>query len=302
MKKLPFAQAAASRFRRHWLLAPGTVFLNHGSFGACPKAILERQAALRLEMEAEPVQFLWRRYEERLEPARAALARFIGARPRDVVFVTNATVGVNAVVRSLRLRRGDELLTTNHDYNACHNVLLAAAREARAKVVLAQVPFPLRTEEEVVEAVMRAVTRRTRLALIDHVTSNTALVFPVSRLCFPCPGSSANWSRGGWTRWWTARTRRACCPSIWAHCGRPLTPATFINGSAHRKAPPSFGFARTSKPSCSPPSSATATTPPGLGSVLSRIGSIGPAHSIRRPGSVSVGRSTLWESFCRADG
>src|SRR5207249_2190522 len=108
-----------SSFRTKWALAPGTVFLNHGSFGACPKHILDLQSQLRREMEAEPVQFLWRRYEKRLEPARIELAKFIGAEPRDLVFVTNATTGINAVTRSLKLRPSDELLTTNHDYNAC---------------------------------------------------------------------------------------------------------------------------------------------------------------------------------------
>lgn len=128
------------------------------------------------------MQFLWRRYEERLEPSRAALARFVGARPRDLAFVTNATTGVNAVVRSLQLRRGDELLTTSCDYNACRNVLVEAARRAGAKVVVAQVPFPLRGGNEALEAVLRAVTRRTRLAMIDHVTSDTGLVLPVARI------------------------------------------------------------------------------------------------------------------------
>ena len=133
-------------------------------------------------MEAEPVQFLWRRYEERLEPARLELAKFVGARPRDLVFITNTTAGVNAVVRSLRLRRGDELLTTNLDYNACRNALVETGRRAGAKLIVAGVPFPLRSAEEVVEAVLRAVTPRTRLAMIDHVTSDTALVLPVARL------------------------------------------------------------------------------------------------------------------------
>lgn len=171
-----------SRFRRHWGLAPGTVFLNHGSFGACPRPILELQTELRRALEAEPVQFLWRRYEERLEPARQELAKFVGARPQDLVFVTNATAGINAVVRSLRLRRGDELLTTNLDYNACRNVLAAAAAAAGAKVVVATIPFPLDSAEEITAAVLRRVTRRTRLALLDHVTSNTALVLPVRQL------------------------------------------------------------------------------------------------------------------------
>ncbi len=133
-------------------------------------------------MEAEPVQFLWRRYEERLEPSRQALARFVGARARDLVFVNNATTGVNAVAGSVGLKRGDELLTTSHDYNACRNVLAGAARRAGARLVVAQVPFPVRSEDQIVESVLRVTTRRTRLAMIDHVTSPTALIFPVKRL------------------------------------------------------------------------------------------------------------------------
>ena len=168
--------------RRHWALKPDTVFLNHGSFGACPKPILKLQAELRAQMEAEPVQFLWRRFEEKLEPSRRELAEFVGARPQDLVFVTNATTGINAVVRSLRLRRGDEILTTNQDYNACRNVLVEMAQRTGAKLVVAPVPFPLRSADEIIEAVLRAVTKRTRLAMIDHITSNTALIFPVKRI------------------------------------------------------------------------------------------------------------------------
>jgi isopenicillin-N epimerase len=169
-------------FRRFWTLAKGTVFLNHGSFGACPQVILARQTELRQQLEAEPVQFLWRRYEERLEPARAVVARFVGARPEDLVFVTNATTGVNAVLGSLRLKPGDELLTTNHAYNACNNVLREAARRSGGRVVTANVPFPIRHPSEALEAVVDAVTSRTRLALLDHVTSATALVFPIKAM------------------------------------------------------------------------------------------------------------------------
>ena len=133
-------------------------------------------------MEAEPVQFLWRHYEERLEPARLELAKFLGARTRDLVFVTNSTTGVNAVVRSLQLRRGDEVLTTSLDYNACRNVLVEACRRARAKLIIAPLPFPLRSTDEVVESILRTVTPRTRFAMLDHVTSDTALVLPVARL------------------------------------------------------------------------------------------------------------------------
>ena len=158
------------------------MFLNHGSFGACPEVILRRQEKLRREMEAEPVQFLWRHYETRLEPSRERVAQFLGAHPRDLVFVTNATSGVNAVVRSLKLRRGDELLTTSHDYNACHNVLIESALRADARLVVASLPFPLTSVEQVVDTILGAVTPHTRLALIDHVTSPTALVLPVARI------------------------------------------------------------------------------------------------------------------------
>lgn len=156
--------------------------MNHGSFGACPAPILDLQQELRARMEAEPVQFLWRVYEEYLEPARIKVARFVGARPRDLVFVPNATTAINAVIGSWPFRPGDELLTTNHDYNACHNVLVERARRSGVRLVTASVPFPLRSGDEVLEAVLRAVSPRTRLALIDHVTSSTALVFPVERL------------------------------------------------------------------------------------------------------------------------
>ena len=173
---------AISPYRRHWALAPDVVFLNHGSFGACPKPIFELQNQFRRQMEAEPVQFLWRRYEERLQPSREALAKFVGAKAKDLVFVTNATTGVNAVLRSLKPRRGDEWLTTSHDYNACHNVLVEAARRASVKINIANIPFPCPSRQAIVDAVVAAVTPRTRLALIDHVTSNTGLVFPLKEI------------------------------------------------------------------------------------------------------------------------
>ena len=179
---VPPQRPAHSPFRRYWALDGDLVFLNHGSFGACPKPILALQAALRQEMEASPVQFLWRHYESRLQPVRVALAGFVGAKPRDVVFVTNATTAVNAVVRSWKLRRGDEVLTTSHDYNACRNVLTECARRAGARVVVAQIPFPIGKPEEAVAAILHAVTPRTRYAMIDHVTSASGLVLPIARI------------------------------------------------------------------------------------------------------------------------
>jgi len=171
-----------SPLAQHWTLDPGVVFLNHGSFGATPRAVLEAQAEWRARMERQPVQFLWRDLPELIDAARGELADFLKATPDNLVFVANATAGVNAVIRSLELKPGDELLTTNHDYNACRNVLAETAARFGAKVVVAQVPFPLASEQEVIDAILAAVTPRTRLAMIDHITSPTALVFPVAKI------------------------------------------------------------------------------------------------------------------------
>ena len=165
-----------------WPLDPAVTFLNHGSYGACPKAVLEHQAALRAELEAEPVLFLGRNLEARLDAARARLAAFLGADPDDLAFVTNATGGVNAVLRSLSFAAGDEVLTTDHAYAACKNTLDYVAGRSRVKVNVAVVPFPLAAPDEVVAAVLAKVTPKTRLALLDHITSPTALVLPIAKL------------------------------------------------------------------------------------------------------------------------
>jgi isopenicillin-N epimerase len=165
-----------------WSLDPGIVFLNHGSFGACPREVLVHQATLRAEMEANPVRFLSRELDDRLGAARGALAAFVGADPDDLAFVSNATSGVNAVLRSLALAPGDELLTTDHTYGACRNTLDFVAARAGARVVVARIPFPLQAVDRVLDAVLAKVTSRTRLALLDHVTSPTALVLPLRRL------------------------------------------------------------------------------------------------------------------------
>ena len=165
-----------------WSLDPNVTFLNHGSFGACPTEVLRHQAALRAEMEAEPVRFLSRELDDRLDSARAALAAFVGAEADDLAFVTNATSGVNAVLRALTFAAGDELLTTDHAYTACRNALEFVARRMDARVVVATIPFPVTTPDAVVDTVMACVTPRTRLALLDHVTSPTALVLPIERL------------------------------------------------------------------------------------------------------------------------
>lgn len=166
----------------HWLLDREITFLNHGSFGACPIPVLNRQRELVEDLEREPVTFMVRELESRIDEAREALGRFIGADGEGLAFVPNATAGVNAVLRSLRFGHGDELLTTDQEYNACRNVVDLVAEMSGAKVVVAEVPFPLRNPEEIIDAILGEVTPRTRLALLDHVSSQTALVFPVEEI------------------------------------------------------------------------------------------------------------------------
>jgi isopenicillin-N epimerase len=165
-----------------WLLDPAVTFLNHGSFGACPRPVLAAQRAWRERLEAEPVRFLADELEERLAGVRRDLGVFLGADPDDLALVDNATTGVNTVLRSLSLDAGDELLTTDHEYNACANALRFVAVRAGARVVVAPIPFPCPGPEAVMEAVLGAVTPRTRLALVDHVTSPTGLVLPIADL------------------------------------------------------------------------------------------------------------------------
>lgn len=165
-----------------WLLDPEIIFLNHGSFGACPRRVLEFQNEIRARLERKPVQFLVRELEPELDAARAALAQFAGADADDLVFVPNATAGVNAVLRSLEFKAGDELVVTDQAYNACRNALNFVAERSGARVAVAHLPFPFRTADELIAPVLAAVTPQTKLALLDHVTSPTGVVLPIARL------------------------------------------------------------------------------------------------------------------------
>ena len=157
-------------------------FLNHGSFGACPKQVLAVQQRLRSQLEQEPLRFFGREWEPLLDDARSKLAAFVGADVQDLVFVPNATTGVNSVLRSLTFSPEDEILTTNHEYNACRNALDFVASRTGARVVVAKIPFPIDSPQQVVAAVIERVSPKTRLALLDHVTSQTGLIFPIQEL------------------------------------------------------------------------------------------------------------------------
>lgn len=165
-----------------WPLDPHVTFLNHGSFGSCPTPVLAHQHEIQARLERQPMQFFVRDLEGLLDAALEALGKFVGAPREDLAFVPNATAGVNCVLRSLRWQAGDELLVTDHEYNACRNALNFVAAGARARVIVAQIPFPLRRSYQALESILDRVTRRTRLVLLDHVTSQTGLVLPIGQI------------------------------------------------------------------------------------------------------------------------
>jgi isopenicillin-N epimerase len=177
---MPAPDAAA--LRREFLLDPEVAFLNHGSFGACPRPVFDRYQAWQRELEREPVDLLGRRLPGLLVEARAALARYLGCSATDLAFVQNATTGVNLAAHSLGLRPGDEVLATDLEYDACDLAWEWLCRRTGARYVRAPIPLPLDGPETVVESMFAAATERTRVLYVSHVTSATALVLPVHEL------------------------------------------------------------------------------------------------------------------------
>lgn len=173
------AEASPSLLRRLFLLDPDVVFLNHGSFGACPAPVFEEYQRWQLELERQPVEFLGRRYSGLIDDARARLAAYLGARPDNLVFVPNATAGMNVVARSLELGPGDEVLVTTHEYGAVDFLWAHVCACSGATLVRRRVePGP-----GLVDELWAAVTPGTRVISVSHITSATALVFPVDEIC-----------------------------------------------------------------------------------------------------------------------
>ena len=175
---------ADQTLRSLFLIDPDIVFLNHGSFGACPASVFERYQAWQRRLERQPVAFLDpdRGYGKWMAETRAKLAAELGARPDDIVGVTNATHALNIVARSLPLKPGDEILTTDHEYAALEKTWAFVAARTGARVVRQEIPLPLESAEAFTEAMLGSMTDRTRVLFLSHITSPTALLFPVEDL------------------------------------------------------------------------------------------------------------------------
>ncbi|HRD95492.1 MAG TPA: aminotransferase class V-fold PLP-dependent enzyme [Rubrivivax sp.] len=168
--------------RDQFLLEPGLIFLNHGSFGACPIPVLQALQHWQRETERNPVALLGRRSAELLRQARGALAAYLGAATDDLVFMPNATTGVNTVARSLALQAGDEVLGTDHEYGACDAAWRIICDKVGAHYRRVEIPLPFEPETWA-QRLLDAATPRTRLIFASHITSTTALIFPVQDLC-----------------------------------------------------------------------------------------------------------------------
>jgi isopenicillin-N epimerase len=180
---------------KHWALDPDIIYLNHGTVGAVPRRVLAAQQAIRDAIERQPSQFLLRELADfgasigagtKMRQAAASVAAFLGAEGEDLVFVDNATAGANAVLRSFAFESGDEILLTNHSYGAVARTVEFVARERQAVVRTVDIPYPAFERGPFIEAITAAFTSRTRVAVIDHITSESALILPLAEIAARC--------------------------------------------------------------------------------------------------------------------
>ena len=176
------AEARHLALRQEFLLDPDVVFLNHGSFGACPRPVFDEYQRWQRELERQPVEFLSRRQKALLADTRAALASYLGAEADDVVYVPNVTTALNIVAQALPLEPGDEILTTDHEYGALERTWTFVCEHRGARLAIRKLPVPITHEDEVVEAVWSGLTPRTKVLFLSHITSPTALTLPIEPL------------------------------------------------------------------------------------------------------------------------
>lgn len=172
-----------SNLRDEFLIDPGIIFLNHGSFGACPRTVFEDYQNWQRQLERQPVEFLSRQAVDLLADARKELAEFINVEPDDLVYFTNPTSAINMVARSLDLHPGDEILSTNHEYGAMDRTWRYICTKTGARYIQKSIHIPVGDQGEFIESFWQAVTPRTKIIFISHITSPTALIFPVEEIC-----------------------------------------------------------------------------------------------------------------------
>jgi isopenicillin-N epimerase len=242
-----FGRAIRSRF----LLEPGTAFLNHGSFGTTPRVVLAAADRWRRRMEVHPDRFLREEMPVALRRALSRLSAFLKVKERDLAFVENATTGANAVLRSFRLRRGDEVLHTNHIYNAVRQTIRHVCERSGAKMVEATIRLPVQSAAEIENAILEKIGKSTRLLVIDHIAAPTGLIFPVRRIAraarrrgirvlvdgahgpgqipLDLPSLGVDWYTGNAHKWLFAARG---CAFLWARrdAQRDLHPAVISHG------------------------------------------------------------------------
>jgi isopenicillin-N epimerase len=173
---------ASSLLRDQFLLRPDITYLNFGSFGACPRPVFEQYQKFQLELEQEPVQFITNTGLQYVEKARKALGEYLDADADDLVFVTNPSYAVNIIAKSFALRAGDEVLTTEWEYGACDRTWQYYCDKAGARYVKQPIRLPLHSQQDFVDQLMAGVTKHTRLIFLSHITSSTAIRFPVEQV------------------------------------------------------------------------------------------------------------------------
>jgi isopenicillin-N epimerase len=166
-----------------FLLDQDMIFLNHGSFGSCPRPVFEAYQAWQRELERQPVAFLGRSLPGLLEKARTCLAGYVGAVPDNLVFVPNATQGMNIIARSLRLAAGDEVLLTDHEYGAVARTWRFTSSQTGAGYRSTAISLPFSSDQDLIDQLWRGITDHTRVLVISHVSSPTSIIFPVSAIC-----------------------------------------------------------------------------------------------------------------------
>ena len=176
-------EVTGNSYRDQFLLEPGRVHLNHGSFGAVPRPVLEAYQEWQRRIEANPNRFMFHELEGHLQTSREALAGYLGTSADNLVFVPNATFGMNFVARGLGLQAGDEVLTSNHEYGAVERLWHFVAQKTGAVIKFHHLPEPLTTEARFVEAFWQGVTERTKVISLSHITAPTGLIFPLAEVC-----------------------------------------------------------------------------------------------------------------------